>query len=64
MTRYFTDCRDYPSEMGCTIVISADTKEELLDAAAHHAVQVHDHEDDAELRENLAQMVHEGLPTA
>ncbi len=64
MTRYFTDCREYPSEMGCTVAIAADSKEELLEAAAHHAVQVHGHEDDAELRENLSQMIHEGAPPA
>ena len=33
MTRLFVDCRDYPSEMNCTVAISADTKEELVDAA-------------------------------
>ena len=35
MTRLFVDCRDYPSEMNCTVAISADTKEELVDAAVH-----------------------------
>lgn len=64
MTRYFTDCREYPSEMGCTVAIAADSKDELLEAAALHAVQAHGHEDDAELRENLAKMVHEGAPPA
>ena len=45
MTRLFVDCRDYPSEMNCTVAISADTKEELVDAAVQHAVAVHRHQD-------------------
>jgi predicted small metal-binding protein len=40
MARMFVDCRDYPSEMNCTVAISADTKEELVDAAVQHAVAV------------------------
>ena len=38
MARMFMDCRDYPSEMNCTVAISADTKKELVDAAVQHAV--------------------------
>ena len=30
MARMFVDCRDYPSEMNCTVAISADTKNELF----------------------------------
>jgi predicted small metal-binding protein len=57
MTRLFVDCRDYPSEMNCTIAISADSKEELVDAVVQHAVAVHGHQDCAELRQELAKMV-------
>jgi predicted small metal-binding protein len=57
MARMFVDCRDYPSEMNCTIMISADNKEELLDAAAQHAVAVHGHHDDPQLRQELAKMI-------
>jgi predicted small metal-binding protein len=57
MTRLFVDCRDYPSEMNCTVAISADTKEELVDAAVQHAVTVHGHQDCPQLREELAKMV-------
>ena len=38
MGRKFIDCRQFPSEMNCTIAISADTEVELLDAAVQHAV--------------------------
>jgi predicted small metal-binding protein len=40
MARMFVDCREYPSEKNCTVAISADTKEELIDAAVQHAVTV------------------------
>jgi predicted small metal-binding protein len=53
----FVDCRDYPSEMNCTIAISADTKKELVDAAVQHAVTVHGHQDSLQLREQLAKMI-------
>jgi predicted small metal-binding protein len=51
------DCRDYPSEMNCTVAISADTREELVDAAVQHAVAVHGHQDSPELRQELARMI-------
>lgn len=57
MTRMFVDCREYPSEMNCTIAISADRKKELLDAAVQHAISVHGHQDSPELREQLAKMI-------
>jgi predicted small metal-binding protein len=55
MARLFVDCRDYPSEKNCTVAISADSKEELVDAAAQHAVAVHGHHD--RLRQELAKMI-------
>lgn len=57
MTRKFIDCREFPSESHCTIAISADTEDELINAAAHHAVQVHGHQDSPELRSQLRQAV-------
>ena len=59
MARKFIDCREYPSEMNCTITIFADSDEELLEAAVQHAVAVHDHEDTPELREQLRQAFRE-----
>jgi predicted small metal-binding protein len=52
MTRYMIDCRKVPNERGCTLTI-AGTEEELLDAAADHAVAKHGHENTPELREML-----------
>ena len=57
MARFYVDCRDYPSEMNCTVAISADTKPELVDAAVQHAIAVHGHHDSPQLREQLAQMI-------
>ena len=53
MTRKFIDCREYPSEMNCTVFMSADSEAELLEAAVQHAVAVHGHTDTPELRETL-----------
>ncbi|MDQ3586815.1 MAG: DUF1059 domain-containing protein [Actinomycetota bacterium] len=62
MARYYVDCREMPSESGCTVAISADTEEEVVDAAVQHAVAVHDHEDSPEFREQVKGGVHEGMP--
>jgi predicted small metal-binding protein len=62
MARRYVDCREVPSESGCTIAISADSEEEVLEAAVQHAVAVHGHEDDAELRTMLRGGIREGTP--
>ena len=64
MARKYIDCRDYPSESGCTVAISADSRDELVAAAAQHAVQVHGHQDGPELRQQLNQIVREGEAAA
>ena len=62
MARKFVDCRKVPSEMNCTIAISADSDEELLEAAVQHAVAVHGHEDNEELRAMIRGGIEEGAP--
>jgi predicted small metal-binding protein len=52
MARKMLDCRKVPSETNCTLTI-AGTEDEVLDAAAAHAVARHGHEDTPELREML-----------
>ncbi len=59
MTRKFIDCREYPSEMNCTVLMSADSEDELLEAAVQHAMAVHGHTDTPELRETLRSMFRE-----
>ena len=53
MSRKYIDCREYPSQMNCTVTIFADSDDELLEAAVQHAVSVHGHEDTEELRGQL-----------
>ena len=60
MARWHIDCRDYPSEMNCTVAISADSEKELIDAAVQHAVAVHKHEDTPEFRSQLKTILKEG----
>ncbi|MCC7347910.1 MAG: DUF1059 domain-containing protein [Variibacter sp.] len=62
MPRKFIDCRDFPSELNCTIAISADSEKELLEAAVQHAVTVHEHEDSPELREMIKSAMKDGAP--
>ena len=59
MARKFIDCREYPSEMNCSIAISANAADELVEAAAQHAVAVHKHDDTPELRATLLSIVKE-----
>lgn len=62
MARMYVDCRELPSESGCTVAISADSEDELLEAAVQHAMAVHGHSDSDELREGIREAMHEGMP--
>lgn len=62
MTRKYIDCRGYPSEMNCSVALSADSDEELLEAAVQHATTVHKHADSPELRTQLKSLFHHGTP--
>jgi hypothetical protein len=46
------DCRDVPSDSGCTLAISGE-REEVLRAAVAHAIEAHGHTDEPELREAI-----------
>jgi predicted small metal-binding protein len=46
------DCREMPSESGCTLTISGE-EDEVIRAAAEHAASVHGHTDGPELREAI-----------
>ncbi len=56
MTRKIADCRDMPSESGCTLTIAGE-EDEVLKVATMHAVAHHGHEDNQELRD----MIRSGL---
>lgn len=62
MTRKFIDCREFPSEIDCSVTLIADSEAELIEAAAQHAVAVHRHDDTPALREALKSAVREGQP--
>lgn len=62
MPRKYIDCRTVPSEMNCTVAISADSEDELLDAAVQHAASVHHHEDTPAFREVLRGAIKDGTP--
>lgn len=62
MTRKYIDCREFPSEMNCTVAMSADSERELIEAAVQHAVSIHHHVDSPELRSQLATLFHDGTP--
>ena len=61
--RKIADCRAFPSESGCTLTISG-TEEEVVRAAAEHAVSVHGHVDGAELREMVRASLGDEEPAA
>jgi len=52
MSRMTIDCRSVPSESGCSLSISGE-EDEVVRAAAAHAVDVHGHADGDELRAAL-----------
>ena len=52
MARMMADCRRFPSESNCSLVIIGE-EDEVSRAAAEHAVSVHGHEDGPELRASV-----------
>ena len=64
MSRKHIDCREYPSDMNCTLAIAADSEKELLEATVQHAVAVHGHKDTPEFRQQLTSLFKDGSPPA
>lgn len=63
MGRKVADCRDLPSESGCTLTITG-TESEVLMAALHHAISVHGHEDTPEVHQWLREHLKDEAPAA
>jgi len=63
MTRKVADCREMPSKSGCTLTIAGE-EDEVVRAAAMHAVDVHGHPDSPELREQIRSVLKDGSPRA
>lgn len=60
MARKSIDCREFPSDMNCTLAMSADSENELLEAAVQHAVAVHGHGDTPQIRDMLSKLFRNG----
>ncbi|MDX1623368.1 MAG: DUF1059 domain-containing protein [Gemmatimonadota bacterium] len=60
MVRKSIDCRKMPSESGCTLHITGE-EEEVVRAAALHAVDAHGHQDTPELRDRLRTMLRDAV---
>jgi predicted small metal-binding protein len=56
MARVMADCRRFPSDSNCSLTIIGD-EQEVLEAAAQHAVSVHGHEDSQELRDQTRELL-------
>ncbi len=52
MARKMVDCRDMPSERGCTLTIAGE-EDEVVRIAVMHAVDWHGHQDTPEFRDQL-----------
>ena len=63
MVRKYIDCREIPSESHCTVAISADNEDELVEAAVQHAVAVHHHYNTPELRQLIKRGIKDGTPS-
>ncbi|MFC5908099.1 DUF1059 domain-containing protein [Streptacidiphilus monticola] len=59
--RKVADCRQWPSEVGCTLTISGE-EDEVVRAATEHAVSVHSETDTPELREQIRASLTEEAP--
>ena len=55
-TRKVIDCRRFPAEKPCSIVISG-TEDDVLDLAVLHAKTVNGHQDTPELRDKIRSML-------
>jgi Protein of unknown function (DUF1059) len=56
MARFMADCRRFPSESNCSLVIIGE-EDEVARAAVEHAISVHGHEDTPQLREDVGKFL-------
>ena len=64
MSRKYIDCRDFPQTIDkkCSVAISADSADELLEVAIQHGITVHGYTDSPELIRDLRSSFKEGQP--
>ena len=63
LERYFINYSDFPSDAKCTLALSADTRDELLEAVIQHATTVHETEDTPEFRELIVKGIQDMTPS-
>jgi predicted small metal-binding protein len=63
MGRKYVDCREMPGST-CSVALSADNEDELVEVAVQHAVKSHGEKDTPEFRDQLRHMAKEGQPPA
>jgi predicted small metal-binding protein len=56
MARVMADCRRYESESHCSLTIIGE-EDEVVRAAAEHAISAHGHDDTPELRDEVRSML-------
>jgi hypothetical protein len=56
MSRTIADCRRFESDANCSLTIIGE-EDEVVDAAVHHAVAVHGHDNTPELRSQVRAML-------
>ena len=61
MSRKMIDCRDMPSDSGCTLQIAGEP-DEVMRVAVMHAVDAHGHQDSDELRKALRNGLKDAQP--
>ncbi len=54
--RKYIDCRDFPSDIKCTLRISGN-ENEVLNVAIKHAIDEHGHKDTPELRKEIKKLI-------
>jgi predicted small metal-binding protein len=57
-TRKYIDCREFPSEQNCSLLI-AGTETEVVKAAVEHAVSSHGHKPGADLEQAIRSALHD-----
>lgn len=62
MAHYLISCRDYIDDGDCTVVIGANTVEELIETAIEHAHAAHAEEDTPTLRSYIRQSIAQTAP--
>jgi predicted small metal-binding protein len=62
MLRKSIDCREYPGDVKCSVALSADSEDELLEAAMQHLTAVHKYKDTKDVREMIRNGITDGTP--